>query len=105
VQLRTIAVETHVTKMLASAIEDQLSVTMISGTMLSMHTTYPLCGWVWSGASKCGTKLVGGSSIGAGGGGANVMSPEIQGRLHSPGVTSCGRMFLRPGKAGWSHCS
>jgi hypothetical protein len=31
-----------VTKMLASAIEDRLRVTMISGTMLSVHTTYPL---------------------------------------------------------------
>jgi hypothetical protein len=47
-----------VTKMLASAIESRVRVTMVSGTMLSVHTTYPLYGWVWSRASKCGTKPV-----------------------------------------------
>jgi hypothetical protein len=36
------------TKMLASAYEDHLRVTMICGTMLSMHTTYTLCRWVQS---------------------------------------------------------
>jgi hypothetical protein len=46
VHLRTIAVETHVMKMLASAVEDSVRVTMICGTMLSVHTTYALCGWV-----------------------------------------------------------
>jgi hypothetical protein len=40
--LWTIAVETHVTKMLTLAIEDRMRVTMICGTMLSVHTTYPL---------------------------------------------------------------
>jgi hypothetical protein len=88
-------------KMLVSAVEDSVRVTMICGSMLSVHTTYPLCGWVRSGASKCGTKLVGGSSISAGGGGADLMFPEMQGRLHSPGATSCERMHPRPGKTGW----
>jgi hypothetical protein len=45
-------------KMLASAIEDRVRVTMTSGTMLSMHTTYPLRGWARSGASKYGTKPI-----------------------------------------------
>jgi hypothetical protein len=85
-----------VTKMLASTIEDQLRV-----TMLSMHMTYPLCGWVQFGASKCGIKLVGELSIGAGGGDAYLTSPEMQDRLHSPGATSCGRMGPRSGKAEW----
>jgi hypothetical protein len=56
-----------VMKMLTSAYEDQLRVTMICGTILSVHTTYPLCGRIWSGASGSGTKPVGGSIIGAGG--------------------------------------
>jgi hypothetical protein len=43
-QLQTTAVETHATKMLASATEDRMRETMICGTMLSVHTTYPLCG-------------------------------------------------------------
>jgi hypothetical protein len=90
-----------VTKMLVSANEDRMEVTMISGTMLSVHTTYALCGWVWFRASKYGTKLVGGLSIGAGEGGADLTFPETQGRLHSPGTTSCGRMRPRSGKAGW----
>jgi hypothetical protein len=34
--------DTHVMKMLASAYEDRLRVTMICGTMLSVHTTYTL---------------------------------------------------------------
>jgi hypothetical protein len=59
-------------KMLASAIEDRVQVTMICRTMLSVHTTYPLCGWVQSGTSKCGTKPVGGLSISAGGGGCHT---------------------------------
>jgi hypothetical protein len=42
VQLLTIAVETHMIKMPASIIEDWVRVGMISGTMLSVHTTYPL---------------------------------------------------------------
>jgi hypothetical protein len=42
VQLRTITVEMHSTKMPALAIEHRVRVTMISGTMLSMYTTYPL---------------------------------------------------------------
>jgi hypothetical protein len=63
-----------VTKMLAPAYEDRLRVTMISGTMLSVHTTYLLCGWARCGASKYGTKPIGGSSIGAGGGGADLIS-------------------------------
>jgi hypothetical protein len=88
-------------KMLTSAIEDLVRVTMISGTLLSVHTTYPLCRWARSGASKYGTKLVGGSSIGIGGGGDDLTSPEMQGRLHCPGATSCGRMRPRPEKAGW----
>jgi hypothetical protein len=90
-----------VTKMLASAIEDRVRVTMICGTMLSVHTTYPLCGWVRSGASKCGAKPVGGSSIGAGGGGTDLTSSETQGRLHSSWVTSRERMPPRPRKTGW----
>jgi hypothetical protein len=105
VQLCTTAVETHVTKMLASVIEDRMRVTMICGTMLSVHTTYPLCGWARSGTSMCGTKPVGGSSIGAGGGGTDLTFPEAlpetQWRLHNPGVTSRGRMRPRPGKVGW----
>jgi hypothetical protein len=51
---------------------------MICGTMLNVHTTYPLCGWVHHKANKCGTKPVEGSSIGAGGGGADLTSPEMQ---------------------------
>jgi hypothetical protein len=101
VQLRTTAVDTHVTKMLALAYEDRLRVTMICGTMLSVHTTYPLCGWARSEASKCDTKPVGGLSIDAGGGGADLTFPEMQERLHSPGATSCGRMRPRSEKAGW----
>jgi hypothetical protein len=88
-------------KMLASATEDWVRVTMICGTKLSVHTTYPLCRWARSGASKYGTKLVGGWSIGAGGGAADLTSPETQGRLHNLGATSCGRMRPRPGKAKW----
>jgi hypothetical protein len=34
--------EMYTTKMPALAIEDRVRVTMISGTMLSVHTTYPL---------------------------------------------------------------
>jgi hypothetical protein len=89
----------HVTKMLTSAIEDQVRVTMICGTMLSVDTTYPLCGWVWFGASKRCTKLIGGSSIGARGG-TDLTFPEMQERLHNPRATSRGRMHSRPGKAG-----
>jgi hypothetical protein len=100
-QLRTVAVATHMMKMLASANEDRVRVTMISGTMLSVHTTSPLRGWAQSKASKYSTKPVGGSSIGAGEGGADLTFPETQGRLHNPGVTSRGRMRPRPGKAGW----
>jgi hypothetical protein len=69
--------------------------------MLSVHTTYPLYGWARSRANKCSTKPVGGSSIGAGGGGADLTFPETQGRLHNPKATSCGRMHPRSGKAGW----
>jgi hypothetical protein len=100
VQLRTIAVDTHVTKMLASASKDRVSGPG-GGTMLSVHTTYPLCGWVQSGASTCGTKPIGGLSIGAGGGGADLTFPETQGQLHSPGATSCRRIRPRAEKAGW----
>jgi hypothetical protein len=85
-----------VTKMFTSAIEDRVRVTMICGTM---HV--PLCGWAQSGVSKCGIKPVGGSSIAAGGGGADLTFPETQGRLHNPEATSCGRMRPRPGKTGW----
>jgi hypothetical protein len=91
-------VDTHVTKLLAPAYKDWLRVTMISGTMLSMHTTYPLCEWARSRASKYSTKPVGGSSIGAGGGGADLTSPKTQGRLHSPGATSLGGCAQDPGK-------
>jgi hypothetical protein len=98
VQLRTTAVETHVMKMLASVIEDQVRVTMICGAMLRVHTTYPLFGWVRSGASKYSTKPIRGSGIDAGGGGADLTSPEMQGRLHSPGATSCGKMRQDPRK-------
>jgi hypothetical protein len=64
-------------KMLVSAIEDRVRVAMIYGTMLSVHTIYPLCGWAQSGASKCSTKPVGGSNIDVGGGGADLMFPEM----------------------------
>jgi hypothetical protein len=75
------------------------------GIMISVHTIYPLCVWVWSEASKCGTKPLGGSSIDEGGGGDDLTFPEMQGSLHSPGATSCGRMRPRPRKAGWCHGS
>jgi hypothetical protein len=42
VQSRTTVVETHMTKMPASAAKDRVRVTMTCGNMLSMHTTYPL---------------------------------------------------------------
>jgi hypothetical protein len=42
VQSRTTVVETHMTKMPASAVKEQVRVTMTCGNMLSMHTTYPL---------------------------------------------------------------
>jgi hypothetical protein len=100
VQLQTFVVDTYVTKMLVSVGKDRVSGPG-DGTMISVHTTYPLCGWVRSEASKCGTKPVGGSSISEGEGGADLTFPKTQGRLHSPGVTSCGRMRPRPGKAGW----
>jgi hypothetical protein len=99
VQSQTTAVDTHGTKKLASASKDQDNGPS-DGTMLSVHTTYPLCRWVRHDASKYGTKLVGGSSIGARGGGADLTFPETQGRLHSPRAISCGRMCPRPGKAG-----
>jgi hypothetical protein len=94
-------VDTHVTKMLASAYKDRLRVTMICRTILSVHITYPLCGWVRSRASKCGTKLVGGSSIGAAGEDADLTFSETQRRIHSLGAIFCGRMRLRPRKSGW----
>ena len=70
-----------------------------------MHTTYPLCGWIRSKASKCGAKPVGGCSIGAGGAGVDLTfldsrdSWESYSRwLHSPGATSCERTRPNPGK-------
>jgi hypothetical protein len=42
VQLRTTVVETHMTKMPASAVKDRVRVTMTCGNMISVHTTYPL---------------------------------------------------------------
>jgi hypothetical protein len=100
VQSRTAAVDTHGTKKQSSASKDRDSGPG-DGTMLSVHTTYPLCGWVQHKASKYGTKPVGGLSIGVEGRGADLTFLEMQGKLHSPGVTSCGRMCPRPGKAGW----
>jgi hypothetical protein len=105
VQLQTTVVETHMTKMPTLAVKDRVRVTMTCGNMLSVHTTYPLWGWARSGASKCGTKMVGGSGVGAGEEGADLTFPKTHGRLHSPGATSCGRMRPRPGKAGWCHGS
>jgi hypothetical protein len=72
------------TKMLALSYEDRLRVTMICGTKLSLHTIYPLCGWARSGASKCGTKPVGGSSINAGGGGADLTFLGRKGGFRDP---------------------
>jgi hypothetical protein len=105
VQSQNTVVETLMTKIPASAVKDRVRVTITCGNMFSVHTTYPLCGWARSGASKRGTKPVGGSSIGAGEEGANLTFPETHGRLHSPGATSCGRMCPRPRKAGWCHGS
>jgi hypothetical protein len=87
-------------KMLALASKDRVSGPG-DGTMISVRTTYPLCGQVRCGASKCGTKLVGGLSIGAGGGGTNLTFLETQGRLHNSRATSCGRMRPRSEKAEW----
>jgi hypothetical protein len=42
VQSRTTVVETLLTKMPASAVKDQVRVTMTCGNLLSVHTTYPL---------------------------------------------------------------
>jgi hypothetical protein len=42
VQLWTTVVDTLLTKMPASAVKDRVSVTMICGNLLSVHTTYPL---------------------------------------------------------------
>ena len=72
---------------------------------MSVHTTYPLCGWIWSEASKCGAKPVGGCSISAGGEGVDLMFPDSRDSwesyarwLHSPGATSCERTRPNPGK-------
>jgi hypothetical protein len=91
-------VNMHVTKLLTPTYEDRLRVTMISGTMLRVHTTYPLCGWVRSGASKYGTKLVGVSSIGAGGGGTDLTSPKTQGGFTVPGRPLAEGCAQDPGK-------
>ena len=59
---------------------------------MSVHTTYPLCGWIQSEASKHGAKPVGGCSIGAGGAGVDLTFPDSRDSwesysrwLHSPG--------------------
>ena len=57
-QRRTIMVDASLTKMLALASKER-AIGFGDKTMLSMHTTYLLCGWIWSQASKCGTKPVG----------------------------------------------
>jgi hypothetical protein len=84
-QLRTSAVDTHAMKILALAYEDRLIETMICGTVLCVHTTYTLCGWARSEASKCGTKMVGGSSIGAGEEVLTLSSPRRKGGFTVPG--------------------
>jgi len=72
---------------------------------VSVHTTYPLCGWIRSEASKRGAKPVGGCSIGAGGAGVDLTFPDSRDSwesysrwLHSPGATSCERTRPNPGK-------
>jgi hypothetical protein len=42
VQLWATVVETHITKMPASAAKDRVRVTMVCGNMLCVHTTYLL---------------------------------------------------------------
>ena len=91
--------------MLTPAYKEPVGVTMISGTFVSMHTTYPLCGWIRSKASKRGAKPVGGCSISARGAGVDLAFPDLRDSresysrwLHSPGATSCERTRPNPRK-------
>ena len=103
-QRRTIMVDASLTKMLALASKER-AIGFGDKTMLSMHTTYPLCGWIRSEASKRGAKPVGGCSISAGGAGVDLTFPDSRDSwesysrwLHSPGATSCERTRPNPGK-------
>ena len=70
-----------------------------------MHTTYPLCRWIRSEASKRGAKPVGRCSISAGEAGVDLTFPNSRDSwesysrwLHSLGATSCERTRPNPGK-------